>query len=68
VLKVSDNWIGIATVGDDEESNVRVQACFNEDKEIFKVELPRGLRIWNDLMPIMTVSYEHKETDEKQQQ
>ena len=26
------------------------------------------MRIWNDYMPIMLVSYEHKDTDEKKQQ
>lgn len=31
VLKVSDNWIGIATVGDDEESNLKVKACFRDE-------------------------------------
>lgn len=69
MFKTSETWIAIATVGDDEESNVKVQPVFSEEKsEFLKVELGRGLRIWNDFMPIMTVSYEHTETDEKEQQ
>lgn len=70
VFKLNDAWVGIATVGDDDESNVKVQVVFSGDEnpKIYQEELPRALRVWNDYFPILTVSYEHKETEEKQRQ
>lgn len=69
IFRASESWVAIATVGDDEESNVKVEPVFSDEKtQPIKRDLGRGLRIWNDFMPIMTVSYEHPETEEKQRQ